>query len=163
MKNILILVISLLVFASCGSNNSKNNDNSAKQEKAKAETIAPDGDHIVSTYTNEKPKIVRTYKVEGEKRTAIFEKEYYEDGNLLKEGGLKNGKRNGEWKSYRRDGILWSNGNYIEGVREGTTITYHPNGKIYYEGHYSKGAKSGAWKFYDRDGKMVKEENFDKK
>ena len=163
MKNILILVISLFVLASCGSDNSKDTgDNSVKQTKTQ-KIAAPDGEHVISTYTNEKPKIVRTYEVEGEKRTAVYEKEYYEDGNLLKEGGLKNGKRNGEWKSYRRDGILWSNGNYIEGIRDGITITYHPNGKIYYEGHYSKGSKSGVWKFYDRDGKMVKEENFDKK
>lgn len=165
MKNIFILVISLFILASCGNENSDSNtDNSTKQEtKTTQETVAPDGEHIVSTYTNGNPKITRTYKVDGEKRTAVYEKENYEDGNLLKEGGLKNGKRDGEWKSFRRDGILWSEGFYVDGVRNGTTITYHPNGKKYYEGHYTNGSKSGNWKFYDRDGNMVKEESYDKK
>lgn len=163
MKNILILLMSVLVFASCGSDNSnKNTDESVKGEQAVQEIAKPDGNHIVSSYANGTPKIIRTYEAEGEKRTAIYEKENYEDGSILKEGSLKNGKRDGVWKSFRRDGILWSEGNYTEGVRNGTTITYHPNGKKYYEGHYTNGSKSGSWKFYDRDGNMVKEENFDK-
>ncbi len=164
MKNIFILVISLLVLSSCGSDTANNDsDKSTNEDKVVIENAKPDGDQVVSTYTNGNPKITRTFKVEGEKRTAVYEKENYEDGNLLKEGGLKNGKRDGEWKSFRRDGILWSEGYYVDGVRNGTTITYHPNGKKYYEGHYTNGSKSGNWKFYDRDGNMVKEENYDKK
>ena len=162
MKNILILAISLFVFASCGSDTSKKDDGNVSTEKTTTKISDANGEHVISTYTNGTPKIVRTYKTEGEQRVAVYEKENYEDGKLLKEGGLKNGKRHGLWKSYRRDGILWSEGDYNEGVRNGITITYHPNGKKYYEGTYTDGKKSGKWTFYNNEGQVVKEENFSK-
>lgn len=153
MKNIFVLVISLLLLASCGDGN----------EKAAQENTDPAGDHIVSTYVNGNPKLVQTYEVVDGKRLAIYEKEYYEDHTILKEGRLNNGKRDGLWKSFRRDGLLWSEGNYDNGVRHGITVTYHPNGQKYYYGEYNKGLKSGVWKFYDEEGNFVKEEDFNKK
>jgi len=162
MKNFIVLLVSIVMLASCGSENANKTVESNDNKVAEDIVQTPDGDHIISSYANGNPKVVKTFTLEGEKREAVYEKEHYEDGNILKEGGLKNGKRHGIWKSYRRDGILWSEGNYDEGMRDGITITYHPNGKKYYEGEYNNGIKSGNWKFYNNQGEVVKEENYDK-
>ena len=162
MKNILILAISLFVLASCSNNASNKDDGKVSTENTITKVSDSNGEHVISSYANGTPKIIREYKTEGEQRVAVYEKENYEDGKLLKEGGLKNGKRHGLWKSYRRDGILWSEGDYNEGVRNGITITYHPNGKMYYQGEYTNGKKSGKWTFYNNEGQVVKEENFSK-
>ena len=95
-----------------------------------------------------------------ELRGSIYEKEYYEDGNPLKEGPIVNDKRDGRWKSYYRDGTLWSEGDYANGVREGLTKSYFPNGKLRYEGNFTNGVKSGQWNFYNENGTFEKMATF---
>ncbi|NOY51152.1 MAG: hypothetical protein GXO88_11405 [Chlorobi bacterium] len=162
MKKILVVVMSLFLLASCGSENTNNDKNDTDSNKQEVNT-RPDGDHVITSYANGNAKVVKTFEVKDDKLIAVYEKEYYEDGALLKEGKLKNGKREGLWKSYRRDGILWSEGEYSTGLRNGITTTYHPNGKVYYRGSYTNGSKSGRWEFFNNEGEKVKEENFDKK
>jgi antitoxin component YwqK of YwqJK toxin-antitoxin module len=121
-----------------------------------------EGTEVISSYANNQPQIERDYKMVDGKRLAVYEREYYEDGNLLKEGALSNSeKRDGLWKSYHRDGVIWSEGAYIDGIREGTTITYFANGNKYYEGQFAKAKKVGVWKFWTEDGEFEKEINFD--
>lgn len=159
MKKLLMIALSLFLMASCANDKTAGTDtNDELKKEVKQE---PDGDHVITSYTNGNPKVVKTFEVRGEKLIAVSEKEYYEDGALLKEGKLKDGKHDGLWKSYRRNGVLWSEGNFKNGLRNGVTTTYHPNGKIYYLGEYTNGSKSGNWKFYNNEGKLVKEENFD--
>lgn len=153
MRILFVSIISLLLMASCG----------GETEKTNQKNTIPGGDHIISTYANGKPKLVQTFKTENGKSSAVYEKEYYEDYSILKEGGLKNGNRIGLWKSFRRDGLLWSEGYYSDGIRNGITITYHPNGQKYYSGEYTKGVKTGLWKFYNEEGKLIKEKDFSKK
>lgn len=160
MKKLLMIVLSLFLMASCS--NDKTDGTNSNDEQKKEVKQEPDGDHVITSYSNGNPKLVKTFEVRGDKLIAVFEREYYEDGALLKEGKLQDGKREGLWKSFRRSGVLWSEGDFKNGLRNGVTTTYHPNGKIYYLGEYTNGAKSGNWKFYNKDGKLVKEENFDK-
>lgn len=117
---------------------------------------------VISFYVNDQPQLERDYKMVDGKRMAIYEREYYEDGKLLKEGALSNNeKRDGLWKSFYRDGVLWSEGSYDDGMREGKTITYFPNGNKYYEGQFAQSKKVGVWKFWKEDGTFEKEINFD--
>ncbi len=114
-----------------------------------------EGAEVIESYANGNPRIERDYKMIDGKRLAVYEREYYADNKILKEGPLdSNESRDGLWKSYRQDGMLWSEGEYKNGVRQGKTITYHPTGNIYYEGRFNKGQKSGVWKFYKENGEF---------
>ncbi|MFK5856971.1 MAG: hypothetical protein QM503_12640 [Bacteroidota bacterium] len=146
-KIVLVLMIAVF-FTACGGDSSSN----------------PERTDIISSYANGQPQMERDFKMNDGKRLAVYEREYYEDGNLLKEGPLSiNEKRDGLWKSYYRDGVLWSEGEYNNGVREGKTVTYFANGKKYYEGQFVKAQKSGLWKFYNEDGEFVNETIYDTK
>ena len=145
MKKYIILILAVLTIASC------NLGNDGKKDQFKLEN----GEMIISKYINEQPQIIRkAEKTDGVEKN-VYEKEYYEDGNLLKEGPLKDDKRNGMWKSYYRDGTLWSEGEFIDGMREGITRSYHPNGQVRYAGSFTDGKKSGEWRFYDENGELL--------
>lgn len=160
MKTFIALLLSLTVLISCGHENpnNKTSNNNTSQNTSKS-----DGEEVISTFPNGFPKLVQSYVITDGKRVAIYEKENFENGNISKEGGIKNNKRHGLWKSFRPDGLLWSEGNFVDGQRDGIAKTYHPNGKKYYDGFYTKGIKSGLWKFYDEKGLIVKEVDYDKK
>lgn len=160
MKKLLMIFLILFLMASCDFY--KTEDATSNFELKEEQNQVSNGDHVITSFANGNPKVVKTFEVKGNKLIAVYEKEYYEDGTLFKEGKLKNEKREGFWKSYRPNGILWSEGNFKNGHRNGVTTTYHPNGNIYYLGEYTNGSKSGNWKFYNNEGKLVKEENFDK-
>jgi len=151
MKHLFVLLISLVLLYSC------------EEEKSNQNNEYSEGEQIISYFDNGNPRLVKTFIIKDGESVAVYEKEYYENSAVLKEGPIKNGKRDGLWKSFRGNGLLWSEGHYIEGVRDGITITYHPNGNKYYEGYFSKGLKSGKWKFYNDEGMLLKEEDFDKK
>jgi antitoxin component YwqK of YwqJK toxin-antitoxin module len=150
MRNFALLIISVLIFASCSNNSSDN-----KQKNF-------EGKEVLARYTNGSAQIEREFKMIDGKRLAVYEWEYYEDGNILKEGPLsKNEKRDGIWKAYYRDGSLWSEGEYNDGIRHGNTKTYHENGKLYYDGKFNNAQKTGIWKFYDKDGNFDYEIDYD--
>ncbi len=146
MKNFVLLVATVIVLASCGGN-----INSIKE-----------GKEVIARYTNGGTQIEREYKAIEGKRVAVYEWEYYEDGNVLKEGALgENEKRHGLWKAYFRNGNVWSEGGYENGIRQGITKAYHDNGNLYYEGKFNKAQKTGTWKFYDKNGEFDYEIDYD--
>jgi len=147
MKRFLLIIVVFLVVTSC-------NDNKIKKVKL------GDDEQVLEAYANGSPRIVRVVKQKDDKVKFEFEKEYYEDGNLLKEGPIVDNKRDGRWKSYYRDGTLWSEGDYAQGERHGLTKTYFPNGKLRYEGNFKMGIKSGQWNFYDENGTFLKTASF---
>ncbi len=150
MNRIFLFLVIAVVFSACNENTPKNKNLEGKE--------------VISRYTNGIAQIERDYKMVDGKRFATYEWEYYEDGNVLKEGPLSSAeKRDGIWKSFYRDGKLWSEGEYKNGIREGRTVTYHDNGKKYYEGQFVKGQKSGIWKFYNKAGDFDNEIDFDKR
>lgn len=147
MRNIIFVLAIAIIFTSCGDSN--------RQKSL-------EGKEVLSTYTNGAPQIERDFIMIDGKRLAVYEREYYEDGSLLKEGSLDvNEKRDGNWKSYYRDGKLWSEGDYANGIREGKTITYFANGNKRYEGQFLKGQKSGRWKFWNENGEVENEMIFE--
>ncbi len=149
MKKLVIILMIASVFAACDSSN-----------KEKSLT----GKDVITRYTNGMAQIERDYEMIDGSRIATFEWEYYEDGNVLKEGPLgASEKRHGSWKSYYRDGTLWSEGDFANGLRQGITVTYHDNGNKYYEGQYNKAQKSGVWKFFNKEGEFDYEIDYDKR
>ena len=122
------------------------------------ETKEANSTEVISHFINGSPQIERDFEIVDSIKTATYEREYYEDGKLLKEGPLnKDEKRDGLWKSYYRDGVLWSEGGFVNGIREGKTVTYFSNGKKYYDGQFVNAKKSGVWKFYNEQGEFVNE------
>ena len=90
----------------------------------------------------------------------VKEIEYYESGQVKMEGGMKDGKMEGEWTSYFPDGRVQSHGFFENGERTGAAQVFYANGNKYEEGNYKNGKHCGKWKFYDEQGTLLKEVDF---
>lgn len=82
-------------------------------------------------------------------------KDYYDNGQVSKEGKTVDGQRVGLWRSYYPNGLKWSETSFRGGVKEGPTATFYPNGMMRYTGFYHDDARSGMWYFYDTLGTVV--------
>lgn len=139
----------LLVISACDSGDGK-----VKKVKVEKDEM------VLESFANGSPRIVRVFKEREGKSDFEFEREFYEDGNLLKEGAIVDNAKSGVWKSYYRDGTLWSEGSFVKGKREGVIKSYYPNGKLKYEGSFKMGEKKGQWNFYNEDGSFDKMATF---
>ena len=136
MKKIFLLLILALALASC---------NAKLTEKVQAK------------YPNGNPKIVQYYDKHDQ---CVKETEYYESGQVKMEGGMKDGKMEGEWTAYFADGRVQSHGFFQDGARTGAATVWQENGNLLQEGFYKEGKHVGKWKFYDEQGTLVKEVDF---
>ena len=89
--------------------------------------------------------------------------EYYKNGKIKIQGMMKDGNREGVWKSWYEDGTPWSETTFIEGKKNGKTTTWYENGKKRYDGFYTNGIESGKWMIWDEKGKLIETKNYDKK
>jgi len=80
---------------------------------------------------------------------------FYENGQLSSEGGLRDGKPDGYWKSYYRNGNLKAEGNRKEFQLDGPWIFYDREGIPSSEITYSEGKKDGPSKLF-KDGYLFK-------
>ncbi len=119
-------------------------------------------EETVESYADGSAKVVRSYKEDGREKTLVKECLYYPNHQKYMEGGYKDGKRDGQWKSWNQNGNLWSEGTFKDGLDEGLRTIYHENGKKFIEGYYTAGKKTGTWKFYDENGNFMKEESYNK-
>ncbi|MGK7390715.1 MAG: toxin-antitoxin system YwqK family antitoxin [Candidatus Cyclobacteriaceae bacterium M2_1C_046] len=88
-----------------------------------------------------------------------IQKYYYENGNIMSEGNLIDGKLNGTWKYYDEAGNLSLAGDFKDDVEEGEW-TWYANNKITKKGSYKNGIPDGVWlKFYD-NGTLMDSGNF---
>ncbi len=112
--------------------------------------------------------------VKNEKSIAAFTKEdsvlsdgeyirHYKNGVIKMRGIMKEGHREGLWKSWYDNGLPWSETTFSEGKKNGKTITWYENGNKRYEGFYKDDAESGKWIFWDEKGKVVKEKDYEAK
>ena len=111
-------------------------------------------EQVESTYPNGKPQVVKMLDKSG---NCVKEVHYYESGQVEMEGGMKDGKREGEWKAYFPDGRMQSHGYFKGDLRTGEATVWRENGNLYYEGFYTDDRKSGHWKWYDEQGNVVGE------
>jgi antitoxin component YwqK of YwqJK toxin-antitoxin module len=82
---------------------------------------------------------------------------YYPNGNIKKEGHIKNGELDGKWRFYNINGFITRESNYVNGNDEGKSYTYHENGKVKSETAYVKGKKNGYYKLYYKNGVVQRE------
>lgn len=142
MKKLVLFLMAGLIIASCSSDGPKKVKINKKEK-------------VVASFANGDPQIVREFEEKDGAPIAGYEKEYYEDGNLLKEGPIVNNKRHGYWKTYYRSGKIWSESMFYEGTLDDTIKGYYTNGNLKYRGIYNNGQKTGVWLFFDENGKLT--------
>lgn len=98
------------------------------------------------------------------------QKMYYEIGELMYEGEVKNNKQEGVWKLYYENGDIKRENIFKNHIKISQKEYYHGN-KIKFEGKYEedsvnkktgKSKKTGKWFFYFENGNLKKEEIFNK-
>lgn len=128
-RNSFILVLLLLISASCGQNEAPQRPEQPKQEF--------------------RPLIVEE---ENGKYT-----EWYPGHKQMKISGRKNakGERAGIWRFYSEQGVELSVTVYTDGLKDGHIIVKHPNGALHYTGEYINDEPVGEWKFYNEKGELI--------
>lgn len=79
---------------------------------------------------------------------------YYKNGVMEMRGMMKEGARDGVWKSWYENGSPWSETTFKEGKKNGKTTTWYENENKRYEGFYTNDKESGPWTFRDENGKQ---------
>ena len=79
----------------------------------------------------------------------------YPNGNFKMHGMMKDGKREGLWKSFYENGLQWSETTFEAGIKNGKTTTWYENGKKRYEGFYKNDVESGKWIYWNEKGEEV--------
>lgn len=87
-------------------------------------------------------------------------KQYYANGNRMKEGNYANGQLSGNWIFYYSSGIKKEEGNYQNNIKSGTWTSYYENGIKSSQGNYSNGNKDGQWNYYNSDGTLNNTVNY---
>jgi antitoxin component YwqK of YwqJK toxin-antitoxin module len=145
MKRILALIILVTCLFSCKRNNSQ--------------TI--ESDNTIQRDTVKDNKLVRS-----EKDSIINNGEYiqyYKNGVTKMRGMMKEGKREGVWKSFYETGSPWSETTFKDGKKDGKTTTWYENEKKRYDGFYTNDVESGKWVYWNEKGELVTEKNYDVK
>jgi antitoxin component YwqK of YwqJK toxin-antitoxin module len=142
MNRIMTFVLAMVFLASC-------NSDGPKKVKVKSNEV------VMETFAGGSPQVVRTFEEVGGEKIPVYEKEYYEDGNILKEGPISENKRNGKWKAYYRNGNLWNEGSYVLGVRNDSIKGFYTDGTLKYKGVFDMGEKTGTWLEYNEQGELV--------
>lgn len=86
----------------------------------------------------------------------LLRKFYSENGLLLNEHKLLNGKFHGEQKVYYRDGGLKIQECYNNGVLNGEAKTFYKNGQLQFSGSYVDGIQDGEIRRYYLNGNLKK-------
>lgn len=89
-----------------------------------------------------------------------YNKFYDDEGNLISEGNMSDGKPVGEWKTYYKNGQLKSVGKWEEGQLHDNWKFYRADGTIENSFTYKNGLKYGLAKIYDADGNLIEETFF---
>ena len=112
---------------------------------------------VMVSYPNGQPQVVHYFD---KHNNCVKETEYYDTGQVKMEGGMKDGKMEGEWAAYFPDGRMQSKGFFSDGLRTGRATVGQENGNLLQEGFYKEGKHCGKWKFYDEQGNLLKEVDY---
>jgi hypothetical protein len=111
--------------------------------------------HVAEKWENGKDKIVlRIEKGTKEKPEIYYMKAYYPNGNLYKEGLIRDTLEDGIWKTYYATGEIKSKGFYAMGKKAGEYNIYYRSGKVEQTGTYETDSMVQAF-LYDAHGKMM--------
>ncbi|MCW3085295.1 MAG: hypothetical protein JWP12_2661 [Bacteroidetes bacterium] len=87
--------------------------------------------------------------------------ERYTTGVVRIRGMMKDGQREGLWKSFYDNGSPWSETTFEAGKKQGPTTTWYENEKKRYTGFYKNDEEAGNWMFWDEKGKVITVKNYD--
>ncbi|MFL5764569.1 MAG: toxin-antitoxin system YwqK family antitoxin [Bacteroidia bacterium] len=149
MKMTMLLTLIGLAVLSC-------KNEAGMQKKENAETAVVKTDSALTT----------TFTIAGSQDTVEVNGDHierYKNGGIRIQGKMKDGKREGLWKSWYEDGKPWSETTFKAGIRNGKTKTWYENGNPRYEGEYTNDNESGKWTYWDESGKEVTKKDYDKK
>ncbi|HEY0030734.1 MAG TPA: hypothetical protein VGC65_08245 [Bacteroidia bacterium] len=108
-------------------------------------------------------EVVSRFRFENSQDSAVANGESiqrYKNGGIKMQGMMKEGKREGLWKSWYEDGKPWSETTFSSGVRNGKTTTWYDNGNKRYQGAYTNDIESGKWIYWDEKGKEVSTKDY---
>ncbi len=88
--------------------------------------------------------------------------ERYPNGVIKIQGMMKDGKRDGLWKSFYDNGSPWSETTFSDGKKNGKTTTWYTNNNKRYEGYYTNDKESGLWTLWNEKGDVTNKKNYDK-
>ena len=114
--------------------------------------------HVIEEFEPGTPKLEYTFS--GTDTLNRQETEYHPNGQIFKQGPVKNGLREGEWKAWYQDGTLWSIQNFKAGLKEGENRVWYENGILRFEGGFKEDRRFGNWVFYDMEGDTVDTRSF---
>jgi hypothetical protein len=123
------------------------------------------GSTVVVFFEDKSPQVVLYYKIDEkgiQTQEQIGVAEFYPDQQERLGGGLKEGKRDGQWYAFFPDGSIQVEAFYIDGIEHGPYVVYRENGNPYYRGHYNHGNCDGTWYWYDETGKQTRKVKADK-
>ena len=78
----------------------------------------------------------------------------YDSGNLYSEGMIKNGFKEGEWRTFYETGELKILEYFTKGLRKDKYFEYYKNGQTEIEGDFFDDLKSGIWKMHYETGEI---------
>ena len=154
MKNLLIILLTILVSFAC--TNQKEKTEISTPLVFRDGLLYPDStSNIPFTGRNKSrmmDQIIEYDVVNGVKEGDFII--YYPNNKIQMIGKTSNNLNVGEWKYYYIDGALESIGNYVEDKPSDLWKWYYPNGKIAEEGNFIEGKRDGEWKSYDTTGTL---------
>ncbi len=130
MKYLMLLLVGLLVFSGCGS------DETDEVVKTEEEQLVEIKDNIYTEWYPGKKQI----KYRG--------------------GQDDQNRRHGKWSFYSESGLELSVTMYENGKKEGFTVVKYPNGALRYRGEYLHDEMVGVWTTYDEKGTVASETDY---
>lgn len=145
MKNIVLIILSVLIFTSCNTTEVQNtevnkhvNDSISKVQQKR----------VVDSLKSKNPLLIMP-------PDSNYTGEYvdkYNTGIIKFKGTYRFGKKHGQWMSFYPNGLAWSELHFDKGLRHGPNLTYFENGKLRYSGAYKNDARDSVWLYYDSTG-----------
>ena len=112
---------------------------------------------VCDSYPNGQPQSVQMLDKSGE---CVKEIKYFESGQVMMEGAMKDGQREGEWTAYYPDGRTQSVCDFKAGKLDGVNKVYWENGNLRWEGFFKNNVHCGKWKYYDEQGIFQQEVDY---
>ncbi len=159
MKTIIYIAFSLMVFASCSSNQVIIAEEDIKEDLFYLENDIDPYSGICKIVYSE----TNTVKEELTYRKGILEGKAvsrYPNGNIKRKGTYHKGNIHGTWIFWDENGNKVFEVNYNEDKLNGLFVSYFPDGRIKEKGNYKKNKKTGNWVCYNDKGIIVNKKSY---
>ena len=150
MKKLLLLLLCVPLMFSCGEKEEKDNKINKLEKRVTMDLLINKGNKNGDVFYYEN----RLFNGIGYDVYLHGDGIYGNRGQLRREGNIKDGKRDGLWRSYyHKNGTLQEELNFKDGKKDGLWRWYNENGQLRYEGYWKDGGK--YYDTFDEDGKII--------